>query len=128
MARTTAVIRDFRGRRWLIVALRAAHLVAVVGTGASLLMGQTFPAGATYRWTLVVSGVAMIAIDLWAAPGYLLEVAGSAMLAKLLLIAWLVLHPAHQLTLFWLLIVFSAVVAHAPAGLRHSRILGERPG
>ncbi len=126
MARATDAFRDFPGRRWLIVGLRAAHLVGLVGTGASLLAGLPLAAQAPFMWTLIGSGVAMIAIDLWAAPGYLCEVAGGAMLVKLALLAWLALDPVRHLALFWIIIVFSAIIAHAPARLRHRRLFGGR--
>ena len=126
MARAAGAFRDFQGRRWLIVGLRAAHLVGLVGTGASLLAGLPLAAQAPFVWTLIGSGVAMIAIDLWAAPGYLCEVAGGAMLVKLALLAWLALAPARQLALFWIILVFSAIIAHAPAGLRPRRLFGGR--
>ena len=120
--------RDFPGRRWLIVVLRAAHLVGLVGTGAALLGSATLGAQMPFVLTLMFSGMSMIAIDLWAAPGYLAEVSGIAIVVKLALLAWLVLDPPRQLPLFWTVIVFSAVVAHAPAWVRHRRVIGTRQG
>lgn len=118
--------RDFSGRRWLIVALRAAHLVGLVGTGASLLSGLPLSAQPPFLLTLIASGVATMALDLRAAPGYLLEAAGSAMLIKLGLLLWMAVDPARQLPLFWFILVFSAIIAHAPARLRHWRIPSRR--
>jgi hypothetical protein len=78
--------------------------------------------------TLMLSGIAMLVIDLWAAPGYLAEVAGGAIVVKLSLLVWLVLDPPRQLPLFWTILGFSAVVAHAPAWVRHRRFIGARQG
>ena len=124
----SAKFRDFPGRRWLLVALRAVHLVGLVGTGAALLGGSSPDAHMPFVMTLVLSGVAMIAVDLWAAPGYLQEVAGGAIVVKLALLAWLVLDPPRQLPLFWTVLIFSAVVAHAPAWVRHRRFFATRQG
>jgi hypothetical protein len=66
----------------------------------------------------------MMAIDLWTSPDYLTEMAGGAMLVKLVLLAWFALAPPQQLILFWSILVLSAVIAHAPAWMRHRRIFG----
>jgi hypothetical protein len=124
----SAKFRDFTGRRWLIVALRAVHLVGLVGTGAALLGSAPIAGQMPFIITLMLSGIAMLVIDLWAAPGYLAEVAGGAIVVKLSLLVWLVLDPPRQLPLFWTILVFSAVVAHAPAWVRHRRFIGARQG
>ena len=122
----SAKFRDFPGRRWLIVVLRAVHLVGLVGTGAALLGTAPLDAQMPFVMALMLSGMAMLAVDILAAPAYLAEVAGGAILLKLALLAWLVLDPPRQLPLFWTVLVFSAVVAHAPAWVRHRRFIAVR--
>lgn len=128
MAKTkrSAEFRDFPGRRWLIVALRAAHLVGLVGVGAILIAGQPLVAHSPFVLTLLASGCAMLLIDLWAAPSYLGEVSGVATLFKLVLLAGFALDPAARMPLFWGILVFSAFIAHAPAWVRHRRLFGVR--
>lgn len=111
--------RDFPGRRWLGVGLRAAHLVGVTGLGGSLLANSPLLPG--FALLLLGSGVTMILLDAWSLPHYRREFAGLAMLIKLPLVAWLLLDPWARPYLFWGLLVFSAVVAHAPARWRHRR-------
>ena len=117
-------LRDFPGRRWLTVVLRSVHLVAVIWLGACLMAE---PVGASVRaahaW-VTVSGVAMFAVDLWCHPGHLRERAGVAVLVKLALIAAMAIVPRHALALFWIVVVWSAVVSHAPASFRHARVFG----
>ena len=120
----TAKFRDFPGRRWFIVALRMVHLIGMVGAGAALIAGLPLATQTPYVLALLVSGVAMMAVDLWTSPGYLTEVAGGAMLAKLALLAWFAVAPPQQLMLFWGILVLSAFIAHAPAWLRHRRLAG----
>jgi len=127
-AKREAGFRDFPGRRWLIVVLRAIHLVGLVGTGAILLGGQPFGVAQPFVLTLFCSGLAMLLADLCAAPRYLGEISGAATLLKLLLLAWFMLDPAHRLPLFWGILVFSALIAHAPARLRHRRLFGASAG
>ena len=45
MPAPASAYRDFPGRRWLGVLLRAAHLAGVVGVGAGLLAGEAAAAG-----------------------------------------------------------------------------------
>lgn len=124
--KASAKFRDFPGRRWLIVALRTVHLVGLVGTGAALLGSVPLSMSMPFVMTLMLSGIAMLAIDLWAAPGYLAEVAGGAIFVKLALLVWLALDPPRQLVLFWAILVLSSAVAHAPAWVRHRQFIGVR--
>lgn len=112
--------RDFPGRRWLVVVLRAAHLAGVVGVGAELLAGAGAAAG--FVLLMVVSGVAMAALDAWSNPVWLRELAGLSLLVKFALLGWFVADEARRPLLFWLILVFSVIFAHAPASFRHRRL------
>lgn len=114
--------RELPGRRWLTVVLRTAHLVAVIWLGACL-MGEP-PAGSLQfaHATVTLTGVAMFAVDLWCHPGHLRERAGAAMIVKLALIAAMAAAPSYALALFWIVVVWSAVISHAPASFRHARV------
>lgn len=112
--------RDFPGRRWLVVVLRAAHLAGVVGVGAGLLAGAGAAAG--FVLLMVVSGVAMAALDAWSNPVWLRELAGLSLLVKFALLGWFVADEARRPLLFWLILVFSVIFAHAPASFRHRRL------
>ena len=115
--------RDFRGRRWLIVGLRALHLVAIIALGALLLgapAAATWPADAVAA-AVLGSGLAMLAMDLLAHRQHLRTVAGLTALLKLGLVAILAFVP--ELWLFWTLVVLSAVVSHAPASFRHQVVI-----
>lgn len=113
-------------RRWLSVLLRGLHLVTVIGLGAALLGAPLASAGgiAPLAAAVVATGIAMFGLDLWRKPHHLLEIAGIAVIAKLLLVSWLMLDDAPRLTLFWIIVVWSAVFSHAPASLRHARLRG----
>lgn len=113
-------------RRWLSVLLRGLHLVTVIGLGAALLGAPVEQAGGISRLAAAVaaSGGAMFALDLWRKPRQLFEVAGVGVLAKLLLVAWMMLDGAPRLMLFWIIVVWSALFSHAPASFRHSRLIG----
>lgn len=107
-------------RRWLNVVLRGVHLVAVIVLGAVLLGAPV--AGDLAAAVLVVTGLTMLAVDTWSHPGHLREVAGAAMLLKLVLVVWMAADIAARPTLFWLIVVGSALSSHAPARVRHLRL------
>ena len=109
--------RDFPGRRWLGVVLRAAHLAGVVGVGASLVGGGAM--GSYFPVLLVLSGLTMAALDAWSNPRWLAEPAGLSLLVKFALLGWFLFDEARRPALFWTVLVFSVVFAHAPASFRH---------
>ena len=114
------VRRDFPGRRLTVNLMRALHLVALAGFAAAVLAAG--PHG--WRWAIVLlgSGAVMMALDAWSEPGYLRQVQGVAMLVKLLLVTAMIAWQEMQQALFWLLIVYSAMLSHAPGRLRHHRL------
>lgn len=119
--RRSSDFRDFPGRRWLTVVLRAIHLVGVVGTGGALVAHLPVDASESFALLLVCSGVVMFAADTWSQRGYLRTQAGLAMLLKLLFVGWFFADAARRPALFWIILSYSAIVAHAPARWRHRR-------
>ena len=70
----------------------------------------------------VISGGLMFAIDLWANPGHIRETAGFGVVVKLLLVGGMALQPAWAAPLFWLTVVLSTLLSHAPGGFRHRQL------
>jgi hypothetical protein len=119
--------RDFPGRRWLVVFLRAGHIAGVVGVGAGLLGGAAVPATG-FVLLMVLSGVAMALLDAWSNSTWLAELAGVSLLVKFGLLGWFLADAAARPVLFWLILVFSVIFAHAPASFRHRRLGRQAPG
>lgn len=109
-------------RRWLNIALRSLHLAGVVLTGVAIVGAGASSAAAVAL--LLVTGFGLYAIDLREHPGLWREVAGVFISVKLLLLLVMLLLPQLAEPLFWLLLIGSGVVSHAPRGFRHRRILG----
>ena len=111
--------RDFPGRRWLCIALRSAHLVGVVLAGAAIFGRGSYPGLA---WILLLlTGLSLYAIDLWSKPQQAWTLAGLFIPLKLLLVLAMALIPSASAALFWLLLLASSVISHAPAAFRHRR-------
>ena len=67
-------------------------------------------------------GLAMFLIDTWANPAQLRETAGFGIIVKLLLVGLMVLFPAQAEPVFWLILVLSTLISHAPGPFRHRRL------
>lgn len=119
MPRPRDNIRDFPGKRWLNVGLRTLHVCGIILLGASLT--TTVPPLLAVLLT-VISGGLMFAIDLWANPGHIRETAGFGVVVKLLLVGGMALQPAWAAPLFWLTVVLSTLLSHAPGGFRHRQL------
>ncbi|MEW6514260.1 MAG: hypothetical protein AB1443_09675 [Pseudomonadota bacterium] len=107
--------------RWANVILRGLHLVAVILLGAALLGAPQV--GTKVAIAVAATGFAMFALDIWRKPQHLREVAGIAVLLKLVLVGWMVFDAAAQHILFWVIVAGSAIAAHAPARFRHAILL-----
>ena len=114
--------RNVPGRRWLSIALRSGHLAGVVVVAVGLLGAGQVPAAGSVL--MFATGAALFALDWWRRPGLWREVAGAFVIAKLLLVLAMIVVPAIAAALFWIVLVASSVVSHAPRALRHRRIGG----
>lgn len=119
MARPREQIRDFPGKRWLNLALRTLHLAGLVMLGAALLGAGDLATGAA---VVFLSGAAMFAIDTWANPAHLCELAGFGVVFKLALVGLMAIQTSWALPIFWFLLALSTLLSHAPGGLRHRRL------
>jgi len=111
----------FAARRWLSIAMRTLHLVGVVLSAVVIFGGSphhTLAFGSTF-----VTGVGLFGIELWRDREHWKEVAGAFVLLKLLLVLAMILMPVQAATLFWILLITSSLVSHAPKSLRHRRLL-----
>ena len=111
-------------QRWANILARSVHLVAVVMLGASVLGAPLH--GSIAAATAAASGLLMLALDVRKRSTHLSELAGATMLAKFALLAWMAADDAARPVLFWLVLVASAVIAHAPAHIRHIGLFRRR--
>jgi hypothetical protein len=104
--------------RWLSIVLRGIHLATVIGLGAALLGADL--AVKDQATGVLISGAGMLLLDLRRRPQMLYEWSGLSLAIKLLAVAWLTTHSSAQL-LFWSIVVWSVLFAHAPGAFRHAR-------
>jgi hypothetical protein len=104
-------------RRWAGVALRSAHLAAVSWLAVALhaAPAQQHQAGLL----LLLSGAALLVLELADHRVRVDEAAGAVVLAKLVAAAAMVLWPGAALWLFWGLLLVSSASSHMPRDWRH---------
>lgn len=104
--------------RWLNIGLRGLHLVGIAGLAGGFLFDLPEARWATYGHLALTTGALLAALYLWTDAGWLLKLKGQAILVKLGLLALAFHLPDWRTALFVLLILFSAVFAHAPDKVR----------
>ncbi|RMG35012.1 MAG: hypothetical protein D6720_07920 [Gammaproteobacteria bacterium] len=109
-------------RRWLDVLLRGLHLLTIVVLGAALL-GAPLELRAAIL-AMLGSGVTLFAIQFWGRPDLFLQWSGLSLLIKLGLVALMLVMPGTAQPLFWGILIWSVIFAHAPATFRHRRLAG----
>jgi hypothetical protein len=115
--------RGFPGKAAAINLLRVLHLAGVVGLGAMLLSGVPWQGCGAYCLLVLIPGGAILALDIWSHPAYLIEVKGAGMLVKLALVGSIPFAGDARLTLFWAALGLSVLVSHAPGSLRNRRLI-----
>ena len=116
-----AANKDFSALRWASVILRTLHLAGVVLMGADLLAGNA-PALPGAVLTLL-TGVALFAVELWRHPSLWREIAGLFMPVKLALLLAMLFVPNGAGVLFWIVLVSSSVISHAPLAFRRRKMI-----
>ncbi len=119
---------SFPVRRWLQVAARTVHIVAMAFVlGGVAFHADAAPLDGAWAWA-AVSGVALLWLDLLKGGSVILQGSGVAVLLKLLLLA-IALWIAPGSRLGWLIAatVVASVGSHMPRTWRHRVLLGPRP-
>lgn len=106
-------------RRWMAILLRTGHTAGVVLLGAALY-DAAVPHGVGGALTLV-TGIALMAMERADGRIRFTELAGAFSLAKLVAVVWMALDGTAARTVFWVLLVLSGIVSHAPRPVRHWR-------
>lgn len=107
-------------RRWLDVLLRGLHLLTVVLLGAALL-GAPLESRQMVL-AMLASGVALFVTQFWGRPDLFRQWSGVSLVIKLGLVALMPVIPAATAVLFWVILLWSVIFAHAPATFRHRRL------
>lgn len=108
--------------RWVGISLRTVHLIGVAGVGGAFLYHAPKMAWKPYLILLVVSGSAMLFVEIWSNAQCLLQVRGIATMIK---IAVLIVSFFSGMEAYILItiIVISGVISHAPGKVRYHYLI-----
>jgi hypothetical protein len=115
--------REFRGQRWVNIALRCLHLVGVAGIAGGFMFGLDRESWLSYWYLTLASGIALTLIYIWCSAVWLLELKGMVIILKNLLLTLGLFVPEIRPEAFIAIIVMSGLIAHAPARVRSRRWL-----
>lgn len=111
--------RDFRGKRWVNITLRTAH----IATFAALVGGHVFdvPADELRPWLYgaIASGAAMMAIQLHASFLWLRQIRGAVILLKLAMLCAIAVWWQARVPILFAVIVISSYMSHMPGKYRY---------
>jgi len=116
--------REFPGRRFLKIVLRAIHVLF-----AGVLVGAyAFSVESRGTWLAgtIASGVLLLLLDLHESGAFLLQVRGLVVVLKIGLVAALPWLDPWQPWALGFLVVLSVLSSHAPARIRYRVVVGSR--
>jgi hypothetical protein len=108
--------------RWINISLRTIHLLGVAGVGGAFLYQAPVEVWQPYLILLIVSGAAMLSLEIWSNPHCLFQLRGVATLVKIGMLAAssFVGMETHSLIA---IIAISGIISHAPGRVRYYQIL-----
>lgn len=110
-------------RRALGIAFRTVHIASF----GALLGGQLFGVDperlAPWLLATVLSGGALVALELASTGAWLTTVKGLVVVVKLALLAATAVVPEHRVTILFLVVVLASVSSHMPARYRHHQLV-----
>lgn len=113
--------------RALRTSLRTAHLIAIGALYGGHVFGVEPDRLVPALVGVLATGGAMVALEVYRAPIWLVQVRGVATFVKLVLVAAVPLFWELRLGLLTLALVIGSVVAHMPGRFRYYSLLHGRP-
>lgn len=125
-------------KRWISITLRTLHLIGIAGLAGAYLYHQPESSWYPFLQLTIASGLIMALIEAYTDGIWLVQLRGTAIAIKLLLLStvfWWFEQPSA--VIYFLVIIISGIVSHAPGRVRyysiwHRRVITEsielRPG
>lgn len=123
--------RVLPAKRWISILLRTLHLVGITGLAGAYLYEQPESAWLPFLWLTVISGCLMALIEIYTDGIWLVQLRGTAIGVKLLLLSTILwwFHEPNAI-IYFIVIIISGIVSHAPGKVRyysvwHRRVITE---
>jgi hypothetical protein len=110
--------RCFIGEHWVNILLRTLHLIGVAGVGAAFLFSVSETQWRPYMLLTIISGCAMIFVEVWSNGIWLIQLRGLSTLLKLLILS-MTFVVGLQAYILISVIVTAGLISHAPGKVRY---------
>lgn len=107
-------------KRLTKVIVRTLHLVGMAGLFGNAMFGSY---EAMYLMLTVVSGVVLVAMDVWSGPIWFVQLRGVALYLKLLFLLPIHFYPNAAVPWLIVVIAISGFMSHAPSWIRYFSVL-----
>ncbi|MBI4515591.1 MAG: hypothetical protein HY699_07225 [Deltaproteobacteria bacterium] len=123
--------RPFPGVRAVRIALRTAHLLAF----GALYGGHIYDVApqrlSAALWATVATGAALMAVEMYRSPLWLMQVRGLAAMAKIVIVAAVAVNWELRVALLSAAVIIGGISSHMPGRLRyysiaHGRVVGSQ--
>ena len=116
--------RDFPGRRWLKIVLRAVHVLCVCGFSGAVFLSVTSAARDDWFWATVISGIVLLALDLHESGVFLIQIRGLVVLVKLIALGFVHQDDLTAKIVVAAVILLSVISSHASSTVRYRLLFG----
>jgi hypothetical protein len=104
-------------------ALRALHIIGVVGSGGGMIFNLELSLWFNYWLIAITSGVLLMSWEIIRDWRWLIQLKGVLTLLKVILLGFFIQISQYHSELVIFIILLSVIVSHGPAGLRHYSIV-----
>ncbi|MBB1439995.1 hypothetical protein H5202_15210 [Shewanella sp. SG41-4] len=104
-------------------ALRALHIIGVVGSGGGMIFNLELSLWFNYWLIAIISGVLLMSWEIIRDWRWLIQLKGVLTLLKVILLGFFIQISQCHSELVIFIILLSVIVSHGPAGLRHYSIV-----
>jgi hypothetical protein len=113
----------FSPYRWVSVLLRSIHVAATAVVLGGVFLGAGYETLVVFIWTAILSGCAMLSMDVIKGPRVLLQASGLTVLLKLALLGvGAFLLPCQRFGWYLAATLIASVGSHAPGHWRHYEV------
>lgn len=122
----TSLIGDFPGKRWLKISLRALHVMALCGFCGGILFDVPKESWLIYWQLTLFSGLSLLLLDALSNFLWFVQVRGLVIMSKLVLLIGVFQFPELAKVILLIILLMSAVIAHAPSDIRYYSLYHRR--
>ena len=118
--------RRGKGSRALRITLRTVHLLSFSVLYGGHWFGLPKTELVPWLWWTVLSGVGLIAVELWSGFDWIFQLSCALVCVKLCVLLLVPVFWGHRTALLTVVIVIGSVGSHMPGSLRHYYLFRER--